>query len=113
MLLAPAASRYRKCAFSPTYLEPSNIMCSKRWANPVSPGRSLAGPDVIPEVHGDQRQPVIFQENHIEAVLQSVFFELELGDVQVLWHDISVDLRQRRPGSQNSTLNASYKGAMT
>src|SRR5580692_11763904 len=44
MSVAPAPSRYLKWAFSPTCSEPSNIMCSKRWAKPVRPGRSLSGP---------------------------------------------------------------------
>src|SRR5215469_9935551 len=44
MSLAPAASRYLKCAFSPTFLEPWNIMCSNRWAKPVRPGFSYMGP---------------------------------------------------------------------
>src|SRR5436309_8880438 len=44
MSVAPAPSRYAKCAFPPTCCEPSNIMCSNRCANPVRPGRSFAGP---------------------------------------------------------------------
>jgi len=27
-----------------TFLEPLNIMCSKKWANPVRPGRSFFDP---------------------------------------------------------------------
>src|SRR5688572_154955 len=44
MSLAPAASSSLKCESSGTCFELWNIMCSKRWANPVRPGASLAGP---------------------------------------------------------------------
>ncbi len=68
------------------------------------PGTLVGRPDVIPEIHGNQRQTVIFQKNHIEAVLQLVCFELELGDVLVFWHDISVGLRQRRSRKSKNLL---------
>ena len=42
--LAPAASSKRMWESSGTCFELWNIMCSKRWANPVRPGSSLTGP---------------------------------------------------------------------
>jgi hypothetical protein len=44
MSLAPAASSSLKWESSGTCFELWNIMCSKRCANPVRPGASLAGP---------------------------------------------------------------------
>ena len=44
-------------------------------------GPSLAGPDVVPEVHRDHRQPVIRADDHLEAVRQRVLLELDLRDV--------------------------------
>ncbi|OGF24734.1 MAG: hypothetical protein A2V63_12270 [Candidatus Eisenbacteria bacterium RBG_19FT_COMBO_70_11] len=41
---APAPSRILKCWSSPMCPEPWNIMCSNRWAKPVRPAVSLAGP---------------------------------------------------------------------
>ncbi len=40
----PACSMSAKCAVSGTLAEPWNIMCSKRCAKPVRPGRSFRDP---------------------------------------------------------------------
>ena len=37
--------------------------------------------DVIPEVDRHHRQPVILGQDHVEAVRQRVFFEVDLGNV--------------------------------
>src|SRR5688572_25891602 len=44
MSLAPADSSRRKNESSGTCFDAWNIMCSKRWAKPVRPAASLAGP---------------------------------------------------------------------
>ena len=48
------------------------------------PGASrplIQGPDVIPEVDGHQRQPVVFMGNYRETVWQRVFLKLDLGQL--------------------------------
>ena len=37
--------------------------------------------DVIPQVHGDHRQPLVPAQDHVEAVRQRVLLERELRDV--------------------------------
>ena len=59
------------------------------------PGTLIGRAYVIPDIDGDERQTVIFQQNYVEAVLQLVCFEWKLGDALFFWHDISVGLRQR------------------
>ena len=53
---------------SATFFEPSNIKCSKRCANPVRPRRSLAEPDVVPDVDGDDRHARVAMQNHVQPV---------------------------------------------
>ena len=43
--------------------------------------------DMIPDIHRHQRQPVVFEQNHIEAVGESVFFEIEHGHGLKCWHN--------------------------
>src|SRR5687767_4679979 len=43
-MLPPVLNTSRKCSQAPTFSEPLNIMCSKRWANPVRPLRSSRDP---------------------------------------------------------------------
>ena len=73
--LPPAASSSWKCASAGTCFEPWNIMCSNRCANPVRPGRLVRRTDVVPDVDGDERQPLILGEDHLEAVRQRVLLE--------------------------------------
>ena len=54
-------------------------MCSNRCAKPVRPGASLAGPDVVPEVHRHDRQPMVLDQDHLEPVGQRGFL---VGDLQ-------------------------------
>src|SRR5215831_13152180 len=59
------------CALLPTCCEPSNIMCSKRCANPVLPAFSLAGPtwyQMLTETSGSVRSS--------ERITSSPFFNL-------------------------------------
>ena len=44
LLLPPAASSHSSNLPSGTFPEPSNMMCSKRWAKPVRPGLSRPEP---------------------------------------------------------------------
>jgi hypothetical protein len=39
----------------------------------------IGGSDVIPQVDGDQRQPVILDEDDLQTVLQRVLLKLDLG----------------------------------
>ena len=41
--------------------------------------------DVIPEVHGDQRKPVIFGQDHVQPVRQRVLFEFQLRNFERRW----------------------------
>ena len=50
---------------------PSNIRCSKRWANPVTPWPLVLRPDVVPDVDGDDRHAVILVHDHVEAVAET------------------------------------------
>ena len=63
---------------SATFFEPSNIRCSNRCAKPVRPGRSLAEPDVVPDVDGDDRHARVAMQNHVQAVGQRELAERNL-----------------------------------
>ena len=77
MSLPPAASSNLKCESPGTCFEPWNIMCSKRCAKPVRPGRFVGRADVVPEFDGDERQPVVLRQDDLEAVRQRVLLERE------------------------------------
>ena len=82
MPVAPAASSIGKCESGGVCFEPWNIRCSKRCAKPVRPALLVGGPDVIPEIHRHQRQPVILAEDHVEAVRQRELLERDFRDVR-------------------------------
>ncbi len=77
-----------------------------------APRLFVGRPDVIPEIHRDQRQPVILGEDHVEPVGQRVFFEVDFRDVARLlrrrrvcapcaaadWRRSPARRRDRRPG---------------
>jgi hypothetical protein len=46
-----------------------------------SPRIFVRGADVVPEIHGNERQPMVFRQDHFEAVWQRVFLELDRRDV--------------------------------
>ena len=54
-------------------------------------GLLVGGADVIPEVDGDERQPVVLRQDHPQPIRQRERFELDVGDV-------SRGARRRRGG---------------
>ena len=64
----PAASSSESNSPSFTFLDPSNIRCSNRCANPVRPSFLVRGSDVIPDVDRHDRHAVILVQNHRQAV---------------------------------------------
>jgi hypothetical protein len=46
-----------------------------------APGLFVRRSDVVPQVHGDDRQATILSEDDLEAVREHVFLELDPGDV--------------------------------
>ncbi len=50
----------------------------EQMRKPGAPRQFVRRTDVIPEVDRHQWQPVVFGENHLQAVLQLVFFESQL-----------------------------------
>ena len=57
-------------------------MCSNRCANPVRPGTLVQRPNVIPEVHRNQRQTMVFMRDHLQAVGQRVSLVLDFRQLQ-------------------------------
>ena len=80
MSLAPAASRNLKCVSRRHVLRAleHHVLEQVREAGAA---RLLVGrADVIPEVHGHQRQPMVLAEDHVETVRQRVFLERQPWD---------------------------------
>jgi hypothetical protein len=69
-------------------------MCSNRWAKPVRPGKFVRRANVIPDIRRDQRQAMIFRQNHHQAVRQRVFLKFD-G-----WNRLILSLRHRHPRSR-------------
>ena len=59
-------------------------------------GALIGRADVIPDIHGHERQTVVLEQNHIEAVGESVFFVVEFGHWMVGRHEISFTPRGPR-----------------
>ena len=62
-------------------------------------GHLVGGPDVVPEVHRDDRQPVIGADDHFEPVRKRELLELELRDVVCALRR-AILRRKRRESSQ-------------
>ena len=68
-------------------------MCSKRCAKPGAARLLVGRADVVPEVDGDERQPMILGQDHVEAVRQRVFFEVDLRDIALRRRSCSAGFR--------------------
>jgi hypothetical protein len=44
----------------------------------------VGGAHVVPDIDGDEREAVIFGQNDLKAVVELVFLEFDLGDLQGL-----------------------------
>jgi hypothetical protein len=53
-------------------------MCLEQVGEAGPAGGLIRRADVIPGVHGDQGEAMILAEDHLQAVRQSIFLELEL-----------------------------------
>ena len=53
-------------------------MCSKKWANPVRPGRSFFEPDVVPQRHVHDRRRVILGQDDAQPVAERRHLVLQL-----------------------------------
>ena len=51
---------------------------------PGAAGLLIRGADVVPQIHRHERQPMILRQDHIQAIRQREFFEVDLGDVALL-----------------------------
>ena len=83
-------------------------MCSKRWAKPVRPGRSLRGPTWVPEVDCDEGQAMVFVGDDLEAVGQGEGLVLDLGDLESL--GIGGDGREQQRGGDGGSGEDSGQG---
>ena len=73
--LPPAASSSRKVRVARDVLRPLEHHVLEEVREAGAAGRLVHRADVVPDVHGDERQPLILGKDHLEAVGERVLLE--------------------------------------
>ena len=81
-----------------------------------APGALVQRPHVIPEIDGNQRQPVVLVRNYCQAVRQRVLLILDLGKLQLLrgrWNRSSENQKQGKGGGATSSQSTSHRSSIS